>query len=172
MRNCDVPQPRTGAHAHDVTALELRAATDADRDFSFAVAREALGPYARALGVWDDARAREIEDDRFSSGNFEIIEVAGVRVGCLRCAPGEDHLRLVRLALLPEWQGRGIGSAVLRLVIQRAAALSVPVRLRVMINNPARRLYERFGFTVYQTDATHDYMVRPAQAPRREADAP
>ena len=56
--------------------------------------------------------------------------------------------------------------------MQRAAALAVPVRLRVMINNPARRLYERFGFTVYKTDATHDYMERQAQAPRQEADSP
>lgn len=145
----------------EASSVCLRAATEADRDFSFTVARESLRPYALPLGMWSDDHAREIEDRRFERGHPEIIEAEGVPVGCLHCVLHADHLQIVRIALLPEWQGRGIGSAILPSVILRAADLSLPVRLRVMVNNPARSLYERFGFVVYKTNATHHYMERP-----------
>src|SRR6266849_5576104 len=47
-----------------------------------------------------------------------------------------------------EAKGRGIGSALVRDVMQAAGYRGVPVRLSVLVNNPARRLYECLGFRV------------------------
>jgi GNAT superfamily N-acetyltransferase len=51
-------------------------------------------------------------------------------------------------AHLPAWQGRGLGSALVRTAIDGAAKRGVPLRLSVLFINPVRRLYERLGFRV------------------------
>jgi len=58
-----------------------------------------------------------------------------------------DSLYIVELQVLPELQGRGIGTAVVRKVIEQGANRGVPVTLSVVPANPrAKRLYERLGF--------------------------
>jgi len=58
-----------------------------------------------------------------------------------------DSLYIVELQVLPELQGRGIGTAVVRKVIEQGANRGVPVTLSVVPGNPrAKRLYERLGF--------------------------
>lgn len=57
-----------------------------------------------------------------------------------------SEVRIVDLALLPEFRGRGIGTALLAELKERAAGLGVPVVLHVEMHNRARRLYERLGF--------------------------
>jgi ribosomal protein S18 acetylase RimI-like enzyme len=54
-----------------------------------------------------------------------------------------DALTLVDFALLSSVRGRGLGSALLG-GLQRD--VSVPIRLHVRPESPARRLYERHGF--------------------------
>ncbi|NUR86838.1 MAG: GNAT family N-acetyltransferase, partial [Nonomuraea sp.] len=62
--------------------------------------------------------------------------------------------------LAPELQGRGVGSAVLKTVLRTADAGAVQVRLQVLQGSPARRLYERHGFTVESEDPVDVWMVR------------
>ncbi|WP_271217052.1 GNAT family N-acetyltransferase [Streptosporangium carneum] len=62
--------------------------------------------------------------------------------------------------LVPGLQGRGLGSAVLRALLRQTDADGVPVRLNVLQGSPARRLYERHGFTVEVQDPVDVYMVR------------
>jgi ribosomal-protein-alanine N-acetyltransferase len=62
----------------------------------------------------------------------------------------EVPARILSLAVDPEWQGRGIGEQLLEAARQRLRELG---RLRVQLevrpeNLPARRLYEKLGFSV------------------------
>ena len=81
--------------------------------------------------------------------NFEdakMVCVDGEDVGLLKlsCANVEWHVH--QFQVLPGYQGRGIGEAVLRLVLAKAKDANVAVSLSVLHGNPARRLYERLGF--------------------------
>lgn len=58
--------------------------------------------------------------------------------------PGE--LRVMDVALLPEFRGRGVGTELLRRVLAEGAATARPVTIHVERLNPARRLYARLGF--------------------------
>jgi ribosomal protein S18 acetylase RimI-like enzyme len=64
---------------------------------------------------------------------------------------------------LPEHQGRGIGTALLREFINSAHEKGVSATLEVLkANEPARRLYERLGFTVVFEDRyKYDMAIRP-----------
>jgi len=59
------------------------------------------------------------------------------------------------IVVLPEFQGRGVGSALLGRVLDRARARQVPVRLRTRITNRAARLYRRLGFRETGRTETH-----------------
>lgn len=125
----------------------LRPATADDRGFVAEVNRAAMGPYLEATFGWDDAAQRAYFAEQFDASGGRIIQVDGVDVGELLVDERHDELELVRIAIVPAWQGRGLGSAVVAMLIDRARELERPVVLRVFKSNPrAARLYESLGF--------------------------
>ncbi len=96
--------------------------------------------------------------------NCRIIEVGGVFAGCVALRQAEDCRWLEQFYLVPQFQGRGLGSAVLSALLEECDAAGMPVRLDVLQQSPARRLYERHGFVFEHEDALDVFMVRP---PRR-----
>lgn len=112
----------------------------------------------RQFGEWIESD----QDDWFEKGladaSFRIIEVDGIRVGAIGLQNAPDHVFLDELELLPEFQNQGIGTAVLRAELERATALKLPVRLRVLHKNRALQLYERHGFRITGVTETHYLM--------------
>jgi ribosomal protein S18 acetylase RimI-like enzyme len=89
--------------------------------------------------------------------NF-VIEADGEAVGRLITT---DEIRLVDIAVLPEFRNRGIGSFVLRRLLEEAEDKKKPVDLQVLkTNSPAIRLYERFGFEKTGEDQLYLMMRR------------
>ena len=84
----------------------------------------------------------------FPSALSHIVTAAGEPIGRLLVDYGAAAVQLVDIALLPESQGRGIGSALLTRLLAEAAALAQPLQLSVNPANPALRLYTRMGFQV------------------------
>ena len=86
-------------------------------------------------------------DFRVHFCHTSVIELDGRTVGYLQTFTAADELRLRHLALLPEVQGRGFGSTLVRQVQQDAAGRGIPVKLSVFATNPrAEALYARLGF--------------------------
>jgi ribosomal protein S18 acetylase RimI-like enzyme len=92
-------------------------------------------------------RAQQAHYAEFPNANPQIIVEVDRAIGRLLVSRLPDEIRLVDVALLPEWRGRGIGSALLQQLLDEAARANKPVRLHVEKSNPARRLYRRLGFT-------------------------
>jgi len=97
-------------------------------------------------GGWDADHQRRHHAGWFEPDRLSIVEDDdGTAIGVLDVSDEGDHLYLGRIEILPEAQGRGIGSALIRDLVGRGR----PVRLHVFTNNArARLLYERLGFTV------------------------
>ncbi|WP_232828591.1 GNAT family N-acetyltransferase [Kribbella monticola] len=98
--------------------------------------------------------------DTFSPQYSSIIEVGGAFAGSVTVRPVDDGLLLEHFYLAPAFQGRGLGSSVLRDLLERTDAEGVPVRLNVLQGSAARRLYERHDFVVESEDAIDVFMVR------------
>ena len=102
---------------------------------------------------WDEAWQRADLGRRFGSYTVLVIESAGRPVGELFLEYGSDAIFIQEIQLLPECQGRGIGTAIMQTVIEQATARGVPVELSVVPANPrAQRFYERLGFNVVATE--------------------
>jgi GNAT superfamily N-acetyltransferase len=72
--------------------------------------------------------ALEVLDvDGYPTCERNIIERDGVPVGRLWVDEWRDQIRLVDIALVAEYRGQGIGSTLLRQVMDRGAAAGKPV---------------------------------------------
>ncbi|MGC4941785.1 GNAT family N-acetyltransferase [Kribbella sp. DT2] len=135
-----------------LTAYQLRPATAADGEFLYALHRESLGTAIEATwGPWDDAVQREFHRDWFRPDQVEIVLVDGEPAGMLEVRPPADGVvYLSRIELAASTRGRGIGTALIADVVDRARSVgATAVELDVLEHNPrARSLYERVGFTL------------------------
>jgi ribosomal protein S18 acetylase RimI-like enzyme len=119
---------------------------------------------AAVFGAWDHDVQRVFHERWFDPKRVQILEVGETPVGILDVHDLQDHVYLARIEVLPEWQGRGIGSSVIADVVASAAS----VRLHVFaVNVRARALYERLGFAVTGAHEGRIEMVFPAPSRHR-----
>lgn len=96
-------------------------------------------------------------------GEFSVVEVDGEPAGRLCVDRGPAEVRVVDIALLPAYQGRGIGAALLTGVLDDAAAAGLPVTLQVERGSRAEALYARLGFRVVAEDDVRRHLTwRPS----------
>ena len=84
--------------------------------------------------------------DKFGSAKFLIISSNGQDLGRLYREVREDEIRIIDIALLPEYRSKGIGTKLLTDILAEATGLQLAVRIHVEKDNPALRLYDRLGF--------------------------
>ena len=103
---------------------------------------------ALTWGEWNEELQGRMFTHWFEPAQFQIVVVDGQDVGLISVERRPAQLFLATIEILPEYQNRGVGSAVLMAVLAQAQAEGLPVGLQVLKVNPARRLYERLGFSV------------------------
>jgi [ribosomal protein S18]-alanine N-acetyltransferase len=112
---------------------------------------------------------------------FYLVRDASRRVvGFCSCWRVLDELHINNLAVLPEYRNQRIGSALLMHVLKHGRQLGATrALLEVRQSNlPARRLYERFGFTVsgirreYYSQPIEDAVVLWRELPAIDAEVP
>ncbi len=123
-----------------------------DFDELLAIRIAAMRESLERVGRFDPQRARERLQRSFYPAASEFILLDGERLGfyTLRAAPNGLHLE--HLYLLPRAQSAGVGSYVLRRLLNRADAARQPVMLGALRESPANRFYQRHGFV--QTDSS------------------
>ena len=91
----------------------------------------------------------------YPGATFDIILLDAVPVGRIYVHRAHDEIRLMDVALVPETRGRGIGTRLVEWLLASAVERNAAITLNVEPYNPARRLYERFGFRVVEEDPTN-----------------
>ncbi|MDX6481054.1 MAG: hypothetical protein QOG85_1564 [Gaiellaceae bacterium] len=136
--------------------VQLRPVTPDDRHFLLRVYASTREEELRLVDWSDDQKAAFVQQqfdaqdahyrEHYDPATFDVIEVDGEPVGRLYVARWEDEIRIMDIALVPAHRGRGIGSALLRDLLDEGARSGKRVSIHVEMNNPAVRLYERLGF--------------------------
>jgi ribosomal protein S18 acetylase RimI-like enzyme len=136
--------------------VRLRAVGDADRPFLVDLYGSVRAPELDRV-AWDDATKRAFVEQQFAAqdahyrahypgATLDAIEVGGVRAGRLYVHRGDSDIRIMDIAVAPGFRGRGIGTQLLRELIDEADASGRKLSIHVEMNNPARTLYDRLGF--------------------------
>ena len=149
-------------------AVALRVATQGDyfflRNLYASTREEEMKQFP-----FDDLRKKDFLDQQFAAQyqhyqlhyptcERNIIEVGGKPAGRLWIDEWKDQIRLVDIALMPEWRGRGLGETLVREVLDRGRAAGKPVTIHVEAYNPALRMYERLGFERVDTNGVYFLM--------------
>lgn len=158
-------------------AVAFRIIEDTDRAFLFglfASTRE----WEFQHTSWSDADKADFLERQFAAQSLHyervfpnairrIIQIDGVDAGRLYVDRQDEFMRIIDLTLGPDWRGRGIGTDILRSLLNEAHGGKVPVRLHVEKTSPALNLYLRHGFQATDTQGHHIAMEwRPATGPR------
>src|ERR1051326_5211850 len=137
---------------------QLRAATHADYDFLFGLHVATMKALVTQVWGWDEAFQRAHFREHFDPARSKVVVVDGHDVGAISVDRRPGELYIANVELLPAFQGRGIGAALIRDVLEEAAREGLSVGLQVLHANRAARLYERLGFREVGRTETHRHM--------------
>ena len=97
--------------------------------------------------------------EHFSSAAFDLIlGESDEEIGRLYLDERDKEFRVIDIALLPAWRGRGIGGQIMQNVINTAFAAGKAVRIHVEQFNPAMHLYHRLGFKMVEEQGVYHLM--------------
>lgn len=119
-----------------------------------------MRPDLERLGRYDDTRVRQRFLHAFDPACTRVIVVDGADAGSVAVRATSDGTWLEHFYLAEHLQGAGIGTEILQATLAENHPL--PWRLNVLQGSPARRLYERHGFTLDSEDEVDVFLVRRA----------
>jgi ribosomal protein S18 acetylase RimI-like enzyme len=92
---------------------------------------------------------------RFPNAEHFIINAGARSVGRLYLARLEDSIRILDITILPESRNAGIGSRIIKDLMNEAQTAGKAVRIYVESFNPSLQLFERLGFAAVETLGAH-----------------
>lgn len=110
---------------------------------------------------WDDAQKQAFVEQQFRAqdtyyratyahASYDVILVNGQPAGRLYTARWPDEIRIMDIALLAPFRGRGIGTYLLSNLQREVADAGKVLRIHVERFNPALALYVRLGFRLVE----------------------
>jgi ribosomal protein S18 acetylase RimI-like enzyme len=94
----------------------------------------------------------------YPDADWLVTMRAGEDIGRLYIERWPSQHRIIDIAFLPAHRGKGLGAALLRDLMDEAAACGKAVSIHVEKFNPAMRLYRRLGFQTEQDKGVYDLM--------------
>jgi GNAT superfamily N-acetyltransferase len=139
--------------------ISFRPATEADYPFALHLYVEGMRGYTEAWMTWTDEEQTARFAGNWRVGNCRIIALDGAGdIGWLDVDLSGEAPFLRQLYIAKPHRGRGLGGAVMQQLIAEWG--DQPANLSVLLNNPARRLYERCGFVPEREDGMRLWMRR------------
>lgn len=108
---------------------------------------------------WQFDLQRAEYSSRFPDADYRVILVNQQPAGRFWTGTDDEQIRLLDIALLPQFQNRGVGTALLRRLIDQAAKAGKALRHMVFVlNNDAERFYLRLGFKRIEDFGAYKHM--------------
>ena len=133
-------------------SIDLIKAVERDKDFLVTLRKLTMTEHLEKQGIFlSDEEHMSRVNIHFE--NALIITKSDNRIGLLKYLETNDTIEILQIQVLPEYQGIGIGKYVLHQWIEKAKNVNKRLTLKVLKDNPARRLYEQLGFCVVGEEA-------------------
>jgi GNAT superfamily N-acetyltransferase len=144
----------------DCSLIRLFPADERYKEFSYQVKKAAEGEYITFMFGWDEDVQRDFHAKAWQQQKPDIITYDGKPIGTIAAIESEDCIEIGQFFILPDYQNKGIGTHLLKSILNKAEQLGKHVTLRFLKNNPVKSLYVRNGFRVTDSDEILYYMER------------
>lgn len=153
----------------DGRKVSLRPVSDGDEEFLLSVYASTREQELSQV-IWGEGQKeaflrhqfgaqRSEYNARYPDAEYDVILLDGRPAGRLWIGRDEEQIRMLDIALLPEAQGQGVGTALVRRLAGEARATGKKLRHMVFVmNEGARRFYERQGFEVFEEVGAYLHM--------------
>ena len=149
--------------------LTFRRITDADLPFLARVYASTRAEELATASTWSDQQKAAFIDHQFRAqhahyqkyypeADWLVTRHGSEDVGRLYIERWPTQHRIIDITFLPEHRGRGFGEALLRDLLEEAAAVGKAVSIHVEKLNPAMGLYRRLGFKCVEDKGVYDLM--------------
>jgi len=139
--------------------ISFRSATGNDIDFLYVLHVSSMKEYVHKTWGWDDAFQESVFRKNYDPAKIKVILYDRKEIGMLSLEERDADIFLRAIEIHPDYQGNGIGTVIINGIIAEGAQKMKPVYLRVLKVNPAKRLYDRLGFSIIEETPTH-YIMR------------
>jgi len=149
-------------------SITLRPIIAHDRDFLYLVYASTREEELAPLGWSRDEKEKFLAmqfraqhcfyQEQFKGAEFQLICRDGHPIGRLYVDRRRDEIRIIDIALLPEYRNGGIGTMLLKEILFEASRKGLPVRIHVEHFNRAIHLYKRLGFTIIGENGVYDLL--------------
>jgi len=130
-------------------AFQVRPAAGEDFQLAWSLYRDLMKPLTmELLHYWNEPGQEGVVKLALEQQGTSIIVIDGLDAGWLHVSESPDSIYLGQLYLAPSLQNRGIGTAIMKELKDKAAQAGKAFTLDVLKNNRARSLHERLGFRV------------------------
>jgi len=144
----------------DYSLIRLIPADETYREFSYQVKKAAEGEYIISMFGWDEDVQRGFHAKAWQQQKPDIINYDGKPIGTIATIESEDCIEIGQFFILAEYQNKGIGTYLLKSVLDKADQLSKNVTLKFLKNNRVKSLYVRNGFRLVHTSEVAHHMER------------
>ena len=139
--------------------------TEKDYEFVYELKKNAYKEYVEVnWGTWDEGAQREYFKKFIEAykDNTCLIEVGEKVIGFYNDEFLENgDYEVGNICIIPEYQGKGIGTKILKDVMQHYADKNI--HIQCFKQNPVGKLYERLGFVANGETKTHYQMIKEAE---------
>ena len=144
--------------------IELGPTAQSDVEVLVQMRIDAMRDSLECIGRFNPERARERFLNGFEPAHCRFILADGQRAGFVQAQPTHSHVALEHLYVVPGYQGKGIGAAVLESIFADADARSMPVRVGALRDSDSNRFYQRHGFVKVEETQWDIYYVKAPSA--------
>ena len=161
-------------------AIQLRPAGSGDEELLYTVYASTREEELAQVD-WNDAQREsflrmqfQAQSQHYASqypgAEFQIILVEDQPAGRLYVHRRPKEIRVMDIALLPQFRRRGVGTTLMRQLLEDGERTFRPVSIHVEVFNPARHWYERLGFRPVADNGVYRLMEwRPGQGSDTES---
>lgn len=127
--------------------ISFKQAEQQDFDFLLSLRKQTMTPHLERalLPTNEEYHVAQVRD---AFDKSKIIVYKKHAIGLLKLGQEDGKFHIIQIQILPEYQRKGIGAHVLKLLIAQARRHHAPITLNVLKHNPAIRLYQRSGFKI------------------------
>ncbi len=138
--------------------IEFIKASEKDKVFLLELRKKTMVEHLEKAKVYLSDQEHMDRINTYFEGAY-LIEVSHKKAGLLKYKETVSTIEILQLQIHPDYQGNGIGKNVIEKMIKVSKDKKKGLELKVLKENPAKKLYERVGFEIIGED-TLEFLMR------------